>query len=168
MTHMQFLKGKMDQEKEHNIALLEQQHKEGQAFAEDFAKFFKHEIEWNKIVENRGQETDEFIKKRNEIINAYGDLKKKLEDSYYILDASNVEEYRDMVVMRVRSVIADHFGIEPFGFAQDTLPVDADELDFVELLDELSEEFGIDMSEENISSGITVSDYVDMVARKIK
>lgn len=167
MTQMQFLKKKMDEERGRNIAILEQSYKEGSTFEEDFEKFFEHKIEWSVMVKKKSQSTDEFIKRRNEIINAYADLKKKLEDSYYDLRVANVEQYADMIDLRVKSVISEHFVIEVSDLAQE-LPKDTDELDIVELLDELEEEFDIDLPELGTNVGVTVSNLVDMVKGNIR
>ena len=74
------------------------------------------------------------------------------------------------VFERVRSVVAEQLGVDPekvtpdAEFVQD---LNADSLDLVELIMQLEEEFGIEISDEEAANIVTVRDAINFIEEHI-
>lgn len=83
---------------------------------------------------------------------------------------------RDEVVRRVKKVIKHVFEMtddDLEGVTEETLIVspvglDADEIDLVELVADMEEEFHIELTDENVDKAHTVGDFVDLILTKLE
>ncbi|TYC50094.1 acyl carrier protein [Weissella muntiaci] len=78
---------------------------------------------------------------------------------------------RQVVLDKVISVVASHFELDPakvtgtLSFLND---IDADSIDFVELVLEMEDEFDIEISDEDAEGLVTVNDTVDYIMNHSK
>jgi acyl carrier protein len=70
------------------------------------------------------------------------------------------------VYERLQSIVAEQLGVEPDQVVRDAefvADLNADSLDMVELVMSLEEEFGVEISDEDVESIRTVGDAVDYI-----
>ena len=77
---------------------------------------------------------------------------------------------RQEILNKVIELVADHFELDPakvtceLNFLTD---IDADSIDFVELVLEMEDEFGAEISDEDAEKLITINDTVDYIAARV-
>jgi acyl carrier protein len=72
----------------------------------------------------------------------------------------------DELFQRVQGVVAEQLGVEPEKVTRDAefvQDLNADSLDLVELIMQLEEEFGIEISDEEATNIVSVGDAIDFI-----
>lgn len=78
---------------------------------------------------------------------------------------------RQEILDKVITLVADHFELDVAkvtGETNFTKDIDADSIDFVELVLEMEDEFGAEISDEDAEQLITVNNTVDYIAAHTK
>lgn len=78
---------------------------------------------------------------------------------------------RQEILDKVMTLVADHFELDAAkvtGETNFTKDIDADSIDFVELVLEMEDEFGAEISDEDAEQLITVNNTVDYIAAHTK
>ncbi len=76
-----------------------------------------------------------------------------------------------MIFEKIRQMICEQFFIEAEEITTETAfikDLDADSLDIVDLVMTIEDEFGIEVSDEEIRQIVTVGDLVDYISRCVK
>ena len=78
---------------------------------------------------------------------------------------------RQEILDKVITLVADHFELDPASITGETnltKDIDADSIDFVELVLEMEDEFGAEISDEDAEKLVTVNNTVDYIAARAK
>ncbi|MDF8373655.1 acyl carrier protein [Weissella paramesenteroides] len=78
---------------------------------------------------------------------------------------------RQEILNKVITLVADHFELDPACLTGETnlmKDIDADSIDFVELVLEMEDEFGAEISDEDAEKLITINNTVDYIASRAK
>lgn len=78
---------------------------------------------------------------------------------------------RQEILNKVITLVADHFELDPATLTGETnlmKDIDADSIDFVELVLEMEDEFGAEISDEDAEKLITINNTVDYIASRAK
>lgn len=77
---------------------------------------------------------------------------------------------RQEIMNKVIELVADHFELDPAKVTSELnflTDIDADSIDFVELVLEMEDEFGAEISDEDAEKLITINDTVDYIAARV-
>ena len=77
---------------------------------------------------------------------------------------------RQEILNKVIELVADHFELDPAKVTGELIfltDIDADSIDFVELVLEMEDEFGAEISDEDAEKLITINDTVDYIAARV-
>lgn len=77
---------------------------------------------------------------------------------------------RQEIMDKVIELVADHFELDPAkvtGELNFLTDIDADSIDFVELVLEMEDEFGAEISDEDAEKLITINDTVDYIVARV-
>ena len=77
---------------------------------------------------------------------------------------------RQEILNKVIELVADHFELDTAkvtGELNFLTDIDADSIDFVELVLEMEDEFGAEISDEDAEKLITINDTVDYIAARV-
>lgn len=77
---------------------------------------------------------------------------------------------RQEIFDKVSALVADHFELDPAKVTGDLnflTDIDADSIDFVELVLEMEDEFGAEISDEDAEKLVTVDNTVDYIASRV-
>ena len=77
---------------------------------------------------------------------------------------------RQEIFDKVSALVADHFELDPAKVTGDLnflTDIDADSIDFVELVLEMEDEFGAEISDEDAEKLVTIDNTVDYIASRV-